>query len=260
MASKRTKDIPKKKKNVLVNLIDLIKKSNTVMIVSIENISAPQFQKIKRSLKDQAIVKVIKKTFMLKALEEAKKTKKDIEGLEKWLEKGFAIIFSNIDPFELASILADNKFPSKAKAGQTAPEDIIIEAGQTDLPAGPIISELGKLNIKAGIKAGKITIKESCVVAKKGESINKAAAMILAKLEITPFLIGFVPLAAYDTKQSKVYERIKVDKEEMLKNIKGISIEALNLALNINYLTKETTNFIIAKANQEANIILNLIK
>jgi len=258
MYKKRTKDIPNKKKEILTNLISLINKNNTIMIVSIENISTPQFQKIKNSLKDKAIIKVIKKTFMLKAFEEAKK--KNIEKLEPWLQKGFAVIFSDIDPFELSSILADNKFPAKAKAGQIVPKDIIVKAGPTELPAGPIISELGKVKIKAGIEGGKIVIKESTVIAKEGEKLSQDAASILVKLEITPFTIGFEPLAAYDSKEEKVYEKIKVDKEDMIKNIKQISSEIFNLALNISYLNKETSGFLIAKANQEANTILNLIK
>lgn len=255
----RTKEIPEKKKKELAKIIELMKKNTTIMVVSIQNISSPQFQKIKRSLKEQAAIKVVKKTFMLRAIEEVKKTKKNIEELNKWFERGFAIIFSDADPFELASILAENKSPAKARAGQIAPQDIAIEAGLTDLPAGPIISELSKLKIKAGIEAGKIKIKESSVLVKEGEKINEDAAFILAKLDITPFSIGLEPLAVYDSKQDKIYVKIKIDKEGMIKNIKIISLEAFNLALNINYLTKETISFLITKANQEANIILNLI-
>ena len=106
MSSRRTKDIPNRKKEALANLINTINKNNTIMVVSIENISAPQFQKIKRSLKDKATVKVIKKTLMLRALEEVKKTKKNIEKLEPWLQKGFAVMFSNIDPFELSQTIS----------------------------------------------------------------------------------------------------------------------------------------------------------
>ncbi len=260
MEEERTKDIPEKKKKMLANLIDLINKSNTIMIVSIENIPAPQFQKIKRSLKDTATIKVIKKSFMFRAFEDTKKMKKDIEKLENWLQKGFAIIFSNIDPFELSSILADNKFPAKAKAGQTVPKDIIVDAGPTDLPAGPIISELSKVNIKARIERGKIVIKESCIIVKEGEKLSKEAASILTKLEITPFTLGFEPLVAYDSKESRIYEKIKVDKEAMVNDLKQLSMNAFNLAFNISYLTKETFLLFISKANQEANIILNLIK
>ena len=260
MKTKRIKKIPEKKKKELARVIELMNKNNTIMVVSIQNISVPQFQKIKKSLKNQAIIKVVKKTFMLMALKEVEKNKENIENLHKWLKKGFAIIFSNIEPFELASSLADNKSPAKVRAGQTAPKDIIVGAGLTDLPAGPIISKLSKLKISAGIEAGKIAIKKDCIIVKEGDKINEDAAFILTKLDITPFSIGLEPLAAYDSEGNKIYEEIKIDKEVMVKNIKEISIKAFNLALNIKYLTKETTNILIVKANQEANIILNLIK
>ncbi len=252
--------IPEKKKKELAKLVELIQKNNTIMVVSIENISAPQFQKIKKMLKNEATIKVVKKNLMIRAVNETQKTKKNVGMLKKWFEKSFAIVFSSKDPFELASILADNKFPTKAKAGQTALQDIVIEAGLTDLPAGPIISELSKLKIKAGIEAGKIVIKESCTLVKKGEKIKEDVASILAKLEITPFTIGLEPLAAYDSKEDKIYENIKIDKEGVIKNIKEMFNNAFNLALNIEYPTEEISSILIKKANQEANIILNLIK
>ena len=257
---KKPRKIPETKKKELAKLVELIIKSNTTMIASIENISSIQFQKIKRLLKDKAIIKVVKRTLMFRALEKAKPDKKDIQLLEKWLNKNFTVIFSELDPFELASILAENNFPAKAKAGQISPKDIVLEAGPTDLPAGPLISELGKLKIKAGIESGRIAIKEKSILAKKGDKITKNAAEILTKLEITPFFIGLEPLAVYDTKNNKIYEEIKIDKQGLIEKIKKASTEATNFAFNMVYLTKETTNLIIAKANQELNILLNIIK
>ncbi len=257
---KRIKDIPEKKKKELARIIELMAKKNTIMVVSIENISVVQFHKIKKATKDKAIIKVVKKSIIIRAIEEAKKTKKNIDDIKDWLKKGFAIMFSDLDPFELSLIISENKFPAKVKEGQITPKDIIIEAGATDLPAGPIISELAKLKIKAGIEAGKISIKETSIAVKEKEKITKEAASILTKLDITPFKIGFEPLVAYDTKEDKIYKEIKIDKEALIKNIQQISQEAFNLALSIEYSTKETIIFIIAKANHEANIILNLIK
>lgn len=250
--------VPEKKEKALAELISLANENRTTMIVSIENISAMQFQQLKRALKE-AKIKVVKKNLMIKALEQVK-NKKDIKLLKKWVEKNFAVIFSDIEPFELASMLSENQFPAKAKAGQTATKDIIIESGPTELVAGPIISELSKLKIKAAIEAGKIVIKEPCTVVKQGQIINAETAVILSKLEIVPFLAGFEPLAVYDSKENKIYEKIKIDKKALIEELKKASTESLNFAVRIEYTTKETISLLLTKAVQESIIISKLMQ
>lgn len=256
---KRINKVPDKKKKEVDNLVDLINKNNTTMVVSSESISAMQFRKIKYILKEKAIIKIIKKTLFLRALEKAEKTKTGVESLRNFLEKNFAVIFSNIDPFELASILSENKFPAKIKAGQIAIKDISLDAGATDLPAGPAISELSKLGVKTKIENGKIFIKEKCTLVKEGDKISKDAASILTKLEISVFSLGLDPIAAYDSKKKKIYENIKVDKEEMIKDIKELKLKAVNLAVNLRYPCKETISQLILIASQEANNLSKLI-
>ncbi|MEA3559451.1 MAG: 50S ribosomal protein L10, partial [Candidatus Thermoplasmatota archaeon] len=72
----RTEKIPEKKKKALADLVDNINKNSTVMIVSIENISTLQFLQIKRAIKDLAVVKVLKKNVIIRALENLKDNKK----------------------------------------------------------------------------------------------------------------------------------------------------------------------------------------
>lgn len=260
--TKQTKrnEVPERKKAALERLVNLINEKNTIMIVSIENVSALQLQNIKRILKNKASINIVKRTMIMHALEKAKQTKKGIETLEKWLKGSFAIILSDLDPFELAALLSENKFPAQAKAGQIAPQEIVVEAGITDLAAGPVISELSKLKIKAAIEAGKIAIKETKTIVKKDEEISPDVASVLIKLSIVPFFRSISPLIVYDTKESKIYEKIKVDKEATIQELLASARHAITLALELDYITKETVNILIVKANQNANIILNLIK
>lgn len=254
------KEISEKKKIALIKLVELLTKSPTVMIVSIEGMPAFNFQQIKQTLKKQATITVVKKSLMLRALEQAKKERPEIVVLEKWLEKHFAIISSELDPFELAALLADYRLPGKAKTGQISPKDIAVETGPTDLPAGPAISELSAVGLKVGIEEGKIAIKESRILVHKNKVIPANVAAVLAKLEIIPFQIGLEPLAAYDSTKNKVYEEIKIDKEAVTEQLKEFASQASALSLHINYSTSETISLLIAKANQELNTLSNLIK
>ncbi|MCX8193931.1 MAG: 50S ribosomal protein L10 [Candidatus Pacearchaeota archaeon] len=256
----KRKKVPEKKKKALEELANLIFNNNTIMIISIANVRSFHFQKFKRMLKNKAIVKVVKKNLALKALERSKEKKVGIEKLGPYIKSNFALLFSNLDPFEIASILAETKTPSRVKAGQIAPKDIVIEAGPTDFPAGPIISEFSKIKVKAGIEGGKITIKEASTVVKSGEVVSEDVASVLAKLEIMPLSIGLEPIAAYDSKEKKIYSEIKIDKEALLKELKENASLAFAFAIYICYPSNETIKTLIAKSNAQANAISELIK
>jgi large subunit ribosomal protein L10 len=256
----KVRKVSEKKKKILQNLVDLIKKNNTVMILSIDGIPSAQFQKTKKELKEIADITVVKKKVVEKAIQDLIAEKKNIEQLKDSLEKPFAILFSNKDAFEIAAMLNKNKIPSRAKSGQIAPQDIVLEAGPTELVAGPALSELTKLGIKAGVDSGKITIKERKVIAKKGDLITEDIASTLSKLEITPFLLSILPITAYDSKSLNVYQNIQVDPEKVIKELQICSTQALGFAINLGYVTSETIKLLMFKASQEALLLSQNIK
>ena len=256
MIDKKITHVSEEKKKIVKELLNLIKNKRTILIASIKNIPASQFQEIVKKLRGKAIVKVPKKNLIFRALDsEANETLKKVQ--EK-LGDSFAVLFSDLDSFTLAGELAKNKSPSKAKVGQEAPEDIEIPAGPTDLVPGPAISELGALGIQIQIEKGKITIKENKIIAKEGEKISQGAANLMSKLDIKPFSIGFIPICAADTQENKFYAEIKIDKEGTLENLKSSFGKALAFAVEINYITDDTIKFLIGKANTQANALEKL--
>lgn len=257
MNNKVVEQIPEKKKNAVKELVDLIKDKKTILIASIKNLPASQFQEISKKLRGKAIIKVPKKNLMIRAIDESKN--EELKKIKDNLEDSTAILFSDKDPFDLSGDLISNKSPAKAKIGQEAPIDIEVEAGPTDLIPGPAISELGALNIQIQIDKGKINIKESKVIVKEGEKISENAANIMNKLDIKPFSIGFIPLFAFDTKENKLYLEIKVDKEETLNNLKESFGKALAFAVEINYTSKETISFLLGKAAAHSNKINRIV-
>ena len=180
----------------------------------------------------------------------------EIKKLKENMNESFAILFSDLDSFELAGELMNNQTFTKARNGQIAEGDIEIPAGPTELMPGPAVSELGDLGIKIQIDKGKIVIKESKILVKKNEKISGKAADLMGKLDIKPFKIGFIPLCAFDKKEKKFYSNIKVDKEKTLEKIKTDYVKALAFSVEINYSTKENISFLIKKAVVH-EIILN---
>jgi large subunit ribosomal protein L10 len=253
---KRDKEIPEYKVKQINELVEKIGKSRTLLVASIKNLPGSQFHKIKKSLREKAEVGVYKKTAVLRAIDDIDKGA--IKNLKKKIGSDVAILFSDIDPFELSGLLSDNVSAAKAKMGDIAPEDIVIEPGPTELIPGPAISELGAVGLKVAVENGKLSIKKKHTLVKKGEEINSKVSDVMGKLDILPMKVGFEPIAAYDSTEDKVFEDIKIDKEGTLERLREMISKGLGFAVNVGYFTKETIRYFISKAGAEERALTKL--
>lgn len=251
------REIPEKKLRTVVEIVKLIKESKSIVIVSIKNLPTSQFQLIKKKLRGNAVIRVVKKNIILKAIDESKGLK--LQEFKQYIKEDTALIFSNLDTFELSAILAKNKSKSRAKVGQEAEEDVVIEPGATELVPGPVISELSALGLKFSIEDGKINIREKKIILKKGQKINEAQASIMSKLDMKPVSVGLEPLVAYDS-TGKIYHDIKVDQEKILNEMRILGGKALAFAVKLAYPCKETIKLLLAKANSQEKALSKLIK
>jgi large subunit ribosomal protein L10 len=238
------------------DLAKLIDSKKTLIIASTLNLSSSQLQTIRKKLRGKADVKFVKRNFAIKAIEQSKK--EGIKEIVKFVTEGPALIMTDEDAYDIASILVENKYPLRAKGGQTARKDIVVEAGPTDLMPGPILTELGAAGLKAGIVGGKVTVKERSVLVKEGEIIPNAVASVLMKLEMLPFMVELVPVAAYNSNENKVYSNLKIDKEGALAKLKEAFATSLQLAIKLEYPTTETISQIIQNAEREAIAMNNI--
>ena len=195
------------KEKKVKSLTEKIKNARSLMVVSIKALPSRQFQDIKKSIRNEAIIKVEKKNILIRSIKML--GKESANPIIDHLTDSCAFVISDLEGYELAGILAKKKTPVFAKAGQIAPSDIEVKDGPTDLVPGPAISELGALGIQISVENGKIAIKASKVVVKEGQVIKENAAAILQKLGIQPFSVGLEPVALYDLKEEKVYTELK---------------------------------------------------
>lgn len=248
--------IPESKKKTVKELSNLIGNSKTILVASIKNLPSSEFQEIGKKLRGKAIIKVPKKNLLSRAIDESKEEKLHL--VKENLKDSFAVLFSNLDSFELAGELLKNKSPAKAKTGQIAEEDLEIPAGPTELTPGPAISELGALGIQIQIKAGKIEIAKAKIIAKKGEPISQGASDMLGKLDIKPFSVGYIPLFAFDKDKRVFYSEINIDPEKALKDLLEAYGKALPFAVNIGYANSDTIKYLISKAAMHEKAIAKL--
>lgn len=251
--------VSEEKRREVKKLRDLINKYRVVGIVDLTNMPSAQLQKMRKILKG-VLIRVSKKRLLKIVFEDLKDSKRGIGELNKEMSDVMpCLILSNDSCFRLARLLRKNKSRVVAKAGQVAPNDIIVKAGVTPFTPGPIIGELGSLGIKAGVESGKIVIKEDCVLVKEGSVINSKKANVLAKLGIEPMEIGLKLVAAYENESVFRRDVLDIDDKWYLDKIKEIARDGFKLAISVGYICRESVEFLIKKVENEAKVLNNIV-
>ena len=246
------------KKEEVKDLKGLIKSHNVVGIANLADIPAPQLQKMRRTLKDSATLKMSRKTLMNLALNDSEKSKSNIESLSGYMEGQPALIFTDMNPFKLYKILEDSKTQAPAKAGSIAPEDIVVPKGDTAFNPGPMLGELQKIGIPAKIEKGKIVITKDKTVVDAGEQISSSVASILTRLEIYPMEVGIDLKAAYEDQTIYTSDLLTIDPEKTLSDIQRAFNQALNLSVNAEIFNKVSMPILLQNAfSNSMNLALN---
>ena len=122
-------------------------------VANLQKVRAAQLQEMKKKLKDVANVRVLKNTLMRRAVAEYK-NKPDLEKLEPMLNGSNIFLFTDLNPFKLSLLLEKGRVKTTAKAGDVAAMDVMVPAGNTGLPPGPVISQFGSVGLPTRIEAG----------------------------------------------------------------------------------------------------------
>ncbi len=244
-----TEHVPQWKKEEVEAIKELIKEYPLFGVVGIGGIPAKQLQKMRRDLQGTAVLKVARNTLTKRALDESDD---DIKQMEEYIDVQTALVFTEQNPFKLYKLLENSKSPSPIKAGAIAPNDIIVEAGPTSFPPGPIIGEMQGAGIPAAIDGGKVVIKETKAVAKEGEVVSQKLAAMLTRLEIYPMEVGLDLRAVLESGSVFEPEVLAIDEDRYFTDFTLAAQQAFNLSVNAAYPTAESISTLISKAVTES--------
>jgi len=244
-----TRHLPAWKKDEIDEIKKNAGKYTLIGLVDMYGIPAAQVQQIRRNLRGKAVIRVTRNTLIEHALGEIGGK---VTGLTKFVSGHSAMIFTNDNPFKLFRQLEKTKTKMAAKAGETAPEDIVVEKGPTSFKPGPIVGELQQAGIPAAIEGGKVKIRETKTIVKKGAVISKKIADVMIKLDIKPMDVGLALQAAFY--EGDVFEPsvLAIDETAILAQIQLAGQQAFNLSVNAAIPTKDTIAPILVKAVREA--------
>ena len=243
------------KKDEVNRLKSIIQNYQIIAVADMTNMPALQLQKMRSSLKNSVLITLSKSSLIKIAFDSLKEKINGLDQLKDHIRGMPALLLTNDSPFKLASVLKKSKSAAPAKGGQLAPNDIVVPAGPTAFPPGPIIGELGTAGVKATVVDGKITVKEDTIVVKEGQVIKQELANLLTRLGIEPMEIGINLLAALEKGVIYTKKVLTIDESEYLNNIKLAYQSAFNLAFNITYPTKDNIKLLLQKAFTESNAL-----
>jgi large subunit ribosomal protein L10 len=243
------KKIPAWKVEEVEELVNLIKNNKTILIGSLEEFPSDKLHEIRKKLRGKAVIKVTKNTLFEIA---AKKAGIDIDKIKGYLTGPNVFIFTNDNPFSTYMFFENYKLRRFPRPGDKAEEEVIIPAGDTGMPAGPILSVFGKLKVQTRVQEGKVHVVKDTVIAKPGDVIPLEALPILQKLGIMPVFVKLKIKAAYHEGLVIAEKDLKLDLEGYKNSIAEAYRNAFTLAVEIAYPEPEVLKFTITKASKNA--------
>jgi len=229
----------------------LVQQYKAVGIASLQKVRAAQLQELRRKLEKSANLRVVKNTIVKKAIAECKE-KPGIEKMEEHLSGPNIFLFTNLNPFKLALLLEKSRVKTTAKARDIAAFDVIVPAGNTGLPPGPIISQFTAVGVPTRIEAGSVWVSHDTLVTKREEVITARLASVLSKLGIKPVDVGLTIKAVCDEGLILTEEQLKLDLDEFQRNLKEAHACAFNLSLKAVYPLPENIALLLQTAHNEA--------
>ncbi|HWQ18000.1 MAG TPA: 50S ribosomal protein L10 [Sulfolobales archaeon] len=230
----------------------ILRGSKSFVVISATGLPGPQFLEIKKRLEAKGLrVNMIKGKVFLKAA--ADLGLKGVEKMEPMVTNPSIFVFSSEhNVFELGEIVRSIRAYRKAKPGDKADAEIVIPAGPTGIPPGPMISVFGRLKIPVQPRGSEIHVIRDTVVAKPGQEISPELASLLSKLGITPFIVKPNMVFGYEDGLVIPGERLVLDIEGTRKTLIDAISRSYALATEIVVPDRIVMEMVIRKAYMRA--------
>jgi len=225
----------------------LIAAYSKILIVGADNVGSNQLQKIRITLRGEAIVLMGKNTQIRKVLRDDSSSNKALEVLLPLVRGNVGFVFTKGDLSKVRDKLLANRVGAPAKSGAIAPNDVIVPKGPTGLEPTQT-SFLQALNIASKINRGQVEIVNDVPLIKKGEKVGSSEAALLSKLNIRPFSYGLTLLHVYDNGHIYDPSVLDIKDEDLLNKFREGVANVAGLSLALSYPTLASLPHALANA------------
>ena len=233
-------------------LTDIINQDGVLGIVDVEGVPATAMLGMRETLRDQMVLTMAKKTLIRRAWKQAGRSTDELDQLLDGVTIPMLVQTDGLNAFQLYAELDKTRTGRAAKAGDIAPNDIVIEAGPTSFPPGPIVGEFNSVGIPAKIDKGKVAIQKTVTAVEKGQPISADLGLMLSKLEINPIEIGLILSGAIEDGTLMAADDLNLDLDGFIADVKSATSGAFNVACHVGWFTNETVPVLVSKAAGEA--------
>lgn len=240
------------KRDRVAELVEILQQDGVIGIVDTTGVPATAMLGMRSELRDRMEMTMAKKTLFRLAWKEAGFDDSMLEEMMARADQPVLVHSSVLSPFQLFNELEKTRTGRSAKAGDIAPQDIIVEEGQTDFAPGPIVGELSSVGIPAKIDKGKVMIQKTVTAVNEGDEIPVELGLMLDKLGIKPIEIGIILCGAIEGGVLMPPEDLNLDLDGFRSNIGQAVSASFNVACNVRWFTPETVPVLVSKAKSEA--------
>ncbi len=240
------------KKEALLQLRDLLTKYPVIAAADLTKVRSSQIHELRKRMREKVTMLVTKNNLLRKTVELSDFKDTKLGEFVKDLQGSNILLFSDLNPYSLIILLDKSKVRVPAKAGDIATGEIMIPAGNTGLPPGPVISEFGEIKVQTRIESGSIWIAKDSVVARKGDLITPKMASVLSKLGLKPMEAGLSLVTAFDNGSILHSNDLIVDLASYKTDLAKALNDAFSLSIEAGYVTEENAPRILVKGMREA--------
>jgi len=196
-----------RKNAYMEKLVNLVETCPIALIVDVDHVGSKQMQNIRMALRGKCTLLMGKNTMIRTAIRKriealtAEDENADTDALSSLLaavagNMGFIFCHETASLQLARDTLGTFVVPAAAKAGVTAPKDVVIPAGPSGLEPSQT-SFFQALNIPTKIVKGAIEITTDFKICTEGEKVVLSAQALLTKLGLKPFEYGMKVRSVY---------------------------------------------------------------
>jgi large subunit ribosomal protein L10 len=242
------------KQNAAKDMAAELKKRSVVVLLNLSKTPDKLVQQIRKRLKEKhgAYFQVAKLAIVKRALEQCKLP----AALYADLNFPVAVIAVNdLSPYDISNMFMGNMLSVAAKPGDKAPFEIVIPAGETDMPPGPALTQLKQAGLNVKVDKGKIAVSSDSVLAKEGAILTPEKVGALQMLGIKPFKVGLTIWRAFDGKIVFNADVLGMSAEKLAEGLKDALSQGFSMSINANYPTESNISILLTGAMRQGKAI-----
>ncbi len=249
---RKTEHVPGWKREEVDELVDLLERYDSVGVVDVTAIPSRQLQVMRRDLHGTAELRIARNTLLVRALESVDE---GLEELTGHVSGQVGLVGTDENPFGLYRQLEASKTPAPINAGEVAPNDVVIPAGDTGIDPGPFVGDLQQVGADAAIDGGSIKVNSDSTVLEAGEEVSADLANVLSELGIEPKEVGLDLRAVYSDGVLFEPDELEIDVDAYRADLRAAAARGRNLSVGATYPTDRTVATLLSRARGEATSV-----